>query len=319
MSRRFLAETTALVCVLAGLSVTKCPAADADIFGAARVWKVHLEIPAREYEAMQPPAGVFDFTGAPPRRPAPKEKRASERNLFGTEFRWAECDFSSDGETYKKVGVRYAGDITYFVSAHSLKRPLKIEFNRFGAQQFHGLASLQLHAMPLDPAKGREVLAFSVFRAAGVPAPRTAFAEVSLTVPGKYDKVCLGLYAVVEDVDRRFLADRFGTDKGLLMTPFQVRSVEHFGDTWERYRSQYRPQSEPTKEQTQRVIDFARLVHQASDDEFKVGRVERGVGRCGRGVGGGLGRRGRGRGFAGGGRCRDRGSGVTVLGAGRVG
>lgn len=100
----------------------------------------------------------------------------------------------------------------------------------------------------MDPAKGREVLALSIFPAAGVPAPRTAFAEVSLTVPGRYDKEYLGLYAVVEDVDRRFLADRFGNDKGMLMRPFQVRSVEHFGDSWERYRSQYRPLSEPTKQ-----------------------------------------------------------------------
>ena len=107
---------------------------------------------------------------APPAPPAPKDKRASERNLFGTEFRWAEGDCSVDGKTYKKVGVRYVGDITYFASAQRLKRPLKIEFNRFADQQFHGLTSLQLHAMPMDPAKAREVLAFSVFRAAGVPA-----------------------------------------------------------------------------------------------------------------------------------------------------
>ena len=156
---------------------------------------------------MQPPAGGFGFPGA--RRaaaPAPKDKRDSERNLFGTEFPWAQGDFSAEGKTYKKVGVRYAGEITYFASAQGLKRPLKIEFNKFGDQQFHGLTSLHLHAMPMDPAKGREVLAYSVFRAAGVPAPRTAFAEVTLTVPGKYDKEYLGLYAVVEDVDKPFLA-----------------------------------------------------------------------------------------------------------------
>ena len=39
----------------------------------------------------------------------------------------------------------------------------------------------------MDPTRGREALAYAVFRAAGVPAPRTAFAEVTLTVPGKYD------------------------------------------------------------------------------------------------------------------------------------
>src|SRR5262249_43460618 len=154
---------------------------------------------------------------------------------------------------------RYAGEITYLASSQGLKRPLKIEFNRFGGQSFHGLTSVHLHAMPMDPAKGREVLAYSLFRAAGVPAPRTAFAEVTLTVPGKYQKAHLGLYAVVENVDKGFLADRFGTDKGLLMKPFQVRSVEYLGNDWERYKGPYRPQSEATREEARRVIAFARL------------------------------------------------------------
>src|SRR5262249_8546437 len=247
MGRRFLAGAIALVCVLTGLSVTNGRAEDGkegprkDVFGASRVWSFHLEIPAKEYEAMQPPAGGgFGFPGAPPARPAAREKRDSARNLFGTEFRWAQGDFSAEGKTIKKVGVRYAGDITYFASSRGLKRPLKIDFSKFGGLPFHGLTALNLHAMPMDPSKGREVLACAVFRAAGVPAPRTAFAEVTLTVPGKYDKEVLGLYAVVENVDQQFLADRFGTDKGLLMKPFQVRSIEHLGDDWERYRGQYR-------------------------------------------------------------------------------
>jgi putative membrane-bound dehydrogenase-like protein len=289
MSRRFIGGATAmtggaliLACVVLGPRVLTQPAAqgqepaskeaaDKDVFGATKVLAVHLEIPAKEYEAMQPPAGGFGFPGAPPAppAPAPKDKRDSERNLFGTEFRWAEGDLSTEGKTYKKVGVRYAGEVTYLVSGQGLKRPLKIEFNKFGDQQFHGLTSLNLHAMPLDPAKGREVIAYAVFRAAGVPAPRTAFAEVTLTVPGKYDKEYVGLFAVVEDVGKPFLADRFGTDKGLLMKPFQVRSMEHLGDDWERYKGQYRPQSEPTKDEAKRVIEFARLVNQASDDEFK--------------------------------------------------
>src|SRR5262249_32697109 len=58
-------------------------------------------------------------------------------------------------------------------------------------------------------------------------------------------------------------------DKGLLMKPFQVRSVEHLGDNWERYKGLYRPQSEATKQQIRRVVAFARLVNVAGDDEFK--------------------------------------------------
>jgi putative membrane-bound dehydrogenase-like protein len=274
MNRRFLAWAAALFCCVSLLAIVLVgsdgqePAAKEkpgqDAFGLTKVWSVHLDIPAKEYEAMQPPLAF-----GPKGPPAPKGKRDSEPNLFGTQFPWVEGEFTAEGKTYKKVGIRYAGDITYFSSAQSLKRPLKIDFNKFADQHFHGLASLQFHAMPMDPAKGREALAYAIFRAAGVPAPRTAFAEVTLTVPSKYDKEYVGLYVLVENVDAEFLKDRFGTDKGLLMKPFQVRSLDYLGDDWEAYKGKYRPQSEPTKEHTKRVVEFAKLVNQAKDDEFK--------------------------------------------------
>src|SRR5262249_34748028 len=141
--------------------------------------------------------------------------------------------------------------------------------DRHVRQHFQGLSTLNLHPGVMDPSRAREALACSVFRAAGVPAPRTAYVEVSLTVPGRYDKEYLGLYTLTENVDTHFLADRFGTDKGLLMKPFQVRSVEHLGDDWRRYQGLYRPLSEPTKKQAERVIAFTRLVNRAGDDEFR--------------------------------------------------
>src|SRR5581483_1985509 len=38
---------------------------------------------------------------------------------------------------------------------------------------------------------------------------------------------------------------------------------------WERYKGQYRPQSDATKEEAKRVVEFARLVNRAGDDEFR--------------------------------------------------
>ena len=65
MSRRYLSRATTLACaasvlsyVLLGLRVTTCPAADPqeaaakDVFGATKVWTIHLEITAAEYKAM---------------------------------------------------------------------------------------------------------------------------------------------------------------------------------------------------------------------------------------------------------------------------
>ncbi len=246
------------------------PQETADPFGLTKVWSLHLEIPAKEFDAMQPALPAFGAPGAPPPLPQRNQNagRESERNLFGTEFPWVAGELSAEGKTFKKVGVRYSGNITYFVSANGLKRPLKIRFDKSADQQLHGMTTLELHSMPLDPSKVREVLAYSLFTAAGVPAPKTALAEVTLAVPGKYEKAYLGLYTVVEGVDPRFLADRFGSDTGLMMKPFRVRGIDFLGDEWERYKDQYQPQREATKDEASRVVAFARLVNQASDEEF---------------------------------------------------
>jgi putative membrane-bound dehydrogenase-like protein len=292
MSKRFLALLTALSCALLALMLLiandrpglvafaddpKPASESADVknaFGQTKVWAIHLEMPAPDCDAMQPAFG--GGFGPPPKGLPPKKeekkddkKRDTEKNLFGTEFPWVEADFTAEGKTLKKVGIRYAGDITYFVSTRGLKRPLMIAFDKFGDQKFKGLSAVQLHAMPLDPSKAREALAYSIFNAAGVPSPHTAFAAVTFTVPGKHDEEYLGLFTVVENVDARFLADRFGSDKGLAMKPFRVRGIDFLGDDWDRYKGQYQPQRDATKDEANRVIAFAKLVNQANDDEFK--------------------------------------------------
>ncbi len=234
------------------------------MFGPTSVWSIHLEVAAKDFDVMQPPQpGGF---GAPP----PMEtSRDTEQNLFGTEFRWVPADFTAEGQTLKKVGVRYAGDITYLVSAGGLKRPLKIAFDRFAAQEFGGVSAVHLHAMPLDPAKAREALAMAAFRACGAPAPLTAFAEVTLTVPGRHDNEYLGLFTVVEDVDAKFLRNQFQSSDGLVMKPFRVRGIDDLGDNWQAYLAQYRPQREATPSEQKRVISFAKLVNAASPAEFE--------------------------------------------------
>ncbi len=263
MSVALLLLTWLVSCVSAE-AVQSSANEDQSLFGQTKVWSIHLEISAKEFEAMQPPQ-PGGFGSAPP----VERKRASERSLFGTEFRWAQADFTAANKTLKKVGIRYAGDITYLISAGGLKRPRKIAFDKFAAQKFGGLTAVHLHAMPLDPSKAREALAFSVFRACGVPSPRTAFAEVTLTVPGRHDQEYLGLFTVIEDVDARFLGDHFGSDEGLALKPFRVRGVDYLGEKWDAYKEQYRPQRDAAVDEQQRVIAFAKLVNSASDEEFK--------------------------------------------------
>jgi putative membrane-bound dehydrogenase-like protein len=250
-----------------GLSATapqdKQPAAEA--FAPGKVWALHLALDAKEYETLQPPPG--GGFGQPPKEtpPAPG-RRPNVRNLFNNEFRWAIGELTADGKTYKKVDVRYAGDAQYLAAARGLKRPLHVELA--AGDSFHGLTHLSLHAGALDPSRARESLAYAVYREAGVPAPRTAYAEVTLSVAGKYDKELLGLYTLVEDVDKAFLENRFKSSKGLLLKPARMRSLDYLGDDWDKYKPNYQPQTEATKEQAKRLMDFAKLVNQGSDEQF---------------------------------------------------
>ena len=82
-------------------------------------------------------------------------------------------------------------------------------------------------------------------------------------------KAYLGLYTLVEPVDQAFLADRFHTDKGLLVRPQGLRGLDFLGDDWEKYRGPYRPLAEPTPDEARRLIEFVRLVQQADDERFR--------------------------------------------------
>ena len=241
-----------------------------ELFGLNKVVSVHIEIPAEEYQAMQPamPAGGF---GGPPPAPRPKKAgaRASERNLFGLEFSWGRGDLTAGGRTFKDVGLCYAGNASYMASAGGLKRSFKVDLSGVDRSALSGLRTVHLQSGALDPTRSREVMAYALFREAGVPAPRTAFAEVTLTVPGRYDKAYLGLYTLVEPVDRAFLNDRFHTDKGLLLKPQGLRGIDFLGDDWEKYKGQYQPQSEPTPAEARRLIEFARLVQRDGDERFQ--------------------------------------------------
>ncbi|MHC1768023.1 MAG: CotH kinase family protein [Verrucomicrobiia bacterium] len=244
----------------------------ATVFAFHKVHQLHLTMPAGEWAAMQP-AGPprFPMPGmeqAPAEKPGAEERPTHRGNMLEYPIAYGEL---ADGEkVYKRVAVRFKGNFTYMASAHSLKRSLKIDLDPPGskANAFHGLQKINLHAGVTDPTRQRETLSYEVFREAGVPAPRTAFAELTLTVPGKYDRELVGLYVLVEQVDKRFLRRWFANAAGLLFKPQGVRGPDYLGDRWENYEHRYRPNRPATPDEAARVIDFAKLVNNADDAAF---------------------------------------------------
>ena len=119
-----------------------------------------------------------------------------------------------DGQRYEPIGARYKGffGMLRFCFQNGrqtcAKLSWKLKFNHYDPTlRLHGLKRLNFHSMNSDETQMREVLSYQVFRDAGVAAPRAVHANLQLNGEP------LGLYALVEDIDDRFIADRF-RDRG---------------------------------------------------------------------------------------------------------
>ena len=239
--------------------------AQSDFYNSVRVHSIHLDLSQNEWNAMTPLDGRKGNTTA-----AVRSENGEPRPVHRNRFPWAVGSLRIDGKSLKGVGVRYKGNASFNLMKGSLKRNLKIKVDWTDEkQQYSGAKTFNFNAGGLDPSKLRDALGYAIFRKAGLPAPRTTFAEVTLTVPGIYNQVHLGLFTLVEQVNKSFLKSRFESSKGLLLKPEGVLAMDFRGEDWTAYESAYRPDDTPNPKQIRRVIQFARLVNLANDEEFK--------------------------------------------------
>ncbi len=117
-----------------------------------------------------------------------------------------------DGEDVGRVGVRYKGSHgTLYrcfdpVTLEGLcdKVSLKIKFDEYvDKKRWRGLKRINLHSLISDPSLLHEKLGYQLFRESGIPAPRSSHGQVVL------NGQTLGVFAVTEQIDGRFTADRF--------------------------------------------------------------------------------------------------------------
>ena len=237
-----------------------------------QVLSAEITLEASEYDALQPSGGFFPQNQGPPPalKPYPNgAPREAERNQFGMSFPYAVAKIRAGSNDLGEAAIRYAGDFSYFMSANGLKRPMSVDFGRFKSDgpKLHGVVSL--HSGGSDPSKLREFLSFSVFEKAGLRTPKVSLVEVTLTVPGKFEHAVLGLYTVVESLDAAWMEKQFGEKSGLVMKPARMRGIDYLGDDWSAYVGTYQPQSEVTPDSAKKVIAFAKLINQASADQFR--------------------------------------------------
>ena len=129
-----------------------------------------------------------------------------------------------EGDTISPIGVRYKGSVGAFVNCVSgndwanpsgyktcTKLSMKVKIN-WGerTEKFYKLKKLQFHSQNNDPSQMHERLGYWLFREMGVPAPRSVHAKV--IVNGEY----IGLFALTEQIDGRFVQRNFDDEDGNL-------------------------------------------------------------------------------------------------------
>src|SRR5207247_76155 len=181
-------------------------------------------------------------------------RRNGLASAAGIEFNYVHADLEFEGQNFKDVAVRYKGNGTFMQSRGTFKRSLKVDFNKFvKGQKLAGISKLNFHNNVTDASWMNEVLSHRLFRDAGLPASRTAYARVYVTVPGRFDKKYFGLYSLVEDIDNNFAQENFGTKKGAIFKPVTPNPFASLGDDWKNYNQTYDPKTELSQEQRENL------------------------------------------------------------------
>lgn len=108
---------------------------------------------------------------------------------------WVPADLEWNGMLFEEVGVRVKGNGSF--SPVDVKPSLKIEFDKYGRADAFGLDQIVLNNMTTDPTGIREVTAYYMYRAMGVPAVRAT--HTILHING----TVRGVYTLMEDVQLR--------------------------------------------------------------------------------------------------------------------
>lgn len=139
---------------------------------------------------------------------------ALQQNALAEQY--VQADFWFDGELVPDVGVRPKGNSSLRSTAQlgSPRFSLKVDFNLLNrARDFRGLKKVNLNNGWSDPTLIRERLAYELFEHMDIPTPRSCF--IDLWVNDSH----LGLYTMVEQIDKTFLRRHFAKDDGNLYKP----------------------------------------------------------------------------------------------------
>ena len=129
---------------------------------------------------------------------------------------YVKADLWYDGELLSNVAVRTKGNssLRTVAGTGTSRYSLKVDLNFFNAaRNLGGVKKLNFNNGFSDPTLIREFMSYELFRQMGVPAPRASFVDLWV------NDMHMGVYTMVEQVDKSFLSQHFSDANGNLYKP----------------------------------------------------------------------------------------------------
>jgi hypothetical protein len=169
-----------------------------------------------------------------------------------------------EGRVVGQAAIRKKG---FFGSMDADRPSLKVKLDATGQKLMGGLEKLTLNNNKQDRSVASQFLAYRLFAAAELPAPRSSLALVSVNGES------LGVYTHLESVDSPFLRGRFGSDTGHLYEG--VFPTDFFADRVARFEGKQK--GEDDRDDLQQIVSIladpghdyvARLAQRVDLDQF---------------------------------------------------
>jgi spore coat protein H len=198
-----------------------------------------------------------------------------QQNFLSNEYYPADIVFN--GQTARNVGIRSRG----LGSRNERKPGLRVDMNRYAdGQTFLGEHAFVLDNLTQDPSMVRETVVMKLFARLGIPAPRES--HVLLYINNTF----AGVYAAVEEIDKRFLARIYGIvaedtqNDGYL---FEFNFVEpwyftYLGADLEQYKLRFdakTKENRPDQEKYGPIEELVRFTNELPADQLQSGIGDR--------------------------------------------
>lgn len=244
-----------------------------EFFLRTNVWQVHLTFTEEQWAAVQATGIRPGINFNPVEGKFPLRSEHAPRNglagVMGLGQPWSSARVSVGGMDVGLVSVRLKGNGTFLNSFGAFKKPFKLDLGRGNeGRKVAGNVVLNLNNLVSDFSSMSDAMGYRFYREAGVPSPRTAYARVLLGIGDRFKRRPLGLYVMVENLDADWVAETFAGRDAALFKPVTYELFRDLGTNWAAYEGIYDPKTRLKEAHKTRLMEAARWVTSASDEEF---------------------------------------------------